>query len=244
MARRLALASTVAVVLAVFSFALYGYWISEQARFMLRTAQEFSEQETQPNVDEIRQRFGTRLQVDYCGPDSCSYKVTVSNRIFAALHLVPYAELQSHFWVRNGLLYENLLDYMTTVSNRKNVTAHAAVQFEEGCVFSLDPWEDSSPTNSNGLADIGPHCPDAEKQAVLDLNVACLTKLGGCRSIADLVPTIWNYNADGTIRCRIPSCEGFVHPPASWTWMKWKGECRVAVDGAGASPRRSDSRMR
>jgi hypothetical protein len=232
MARRLALASAVAVVLAVFSFTLYGYWISEQARFMLRTAQEFSEQETQPTVDEIRQRFGARLQVDYCGADSCSYKVTVSNQIVAALHLVPYTELQSNFWVRNGLVYENLLDYMTTVRDRKNVTAHAAVQFEKGCVFSLDPWEDSSPTNSNGLADIAPDCPSAEKQVVLDLNIACLTKLGGCGTIADLIPTMWKHNADGTIRCRIPSCEGFVHPPASWTWMKWKGGCRVVADAA------------
>jgi ABC-type dipeptide/oligopeptide/nickel transport system permease component len=64
MARRLTLASAVLVVLAVLFFTLYGYWISERARFMLRTAQEFSEKETQPTIDEIRQRFGARLQVD------------------------------------------------------------------------------------------------------------------------------------------------------------------------------------
>ena len=113
MARRLAVASAVTVVLAVSSFTLYGYWISERARFMLRTAQELSEQETQPTVDQIRQRFGARLQAEYCGADICSYNVTVSNRVFAALHVVPYTELRSNFWVRNGLVYENLLDYMT-----------------------------------------------------------------------------------------------------------------------------------
>ena len=229
MARRLAVASAVTVVLAVSSFTLYGYWISERARFMLRTAQELSEQETQPTVDQIRQRFGARLQAEYCGADICSYNVTVSNRVFAALHVVPYTELRSNFWVRNGLVYENLLDYMTTVGDRKNVTAHAAIQFEEGCVFSLDPWEDSSPINSNGLADIAPDCPSSEKQAVLDLNVSCLTKLRGCRTIADLIPAMWKHNADGTIRCRIPSCEEFVHPPAGWTWMKWQGRCRVVA---------------
>jgi hypothetical protein len=234
MARRLALVSAVAVVLAILSFLLYGYWISERARFILRTAQEFSEQKTQPTLDEIRKRFGTRLRLDWCGAHTCAYKVTVSNQIFAALHLVPYTELQSNFWARNGLVYENLLDYMTTASGRKNVTAHAGVQFEKGCVFSLDPWEDSSPRNSNGLADIAAACPDAEKQAVLDLSEACLTKAGGCATIADLIPRVWEHNADGTIRCRIPSCEGFVDPPAGWTWVKWKGGCRAAADAAHA----------
>ncbi len=199
---------------------------------MLRTAQELSAQKAQPTVDEIRQRFGARLQLDYCGAQSCSYKVTVSNRVLAVLRLVPDTQLQSSFLVRNDLIEQNLLDYTTTVRNREHVTAHAAVVFEQGCVFSLDPWEDSSPTNSNGLADIAQACPGAEKRAVLNLNVSCLTMLGGCSTIADLIPTMWERSRDGTIRCRIFSCEGFVHPPASWTWATWKGDCHIVADVA------------
>ena len=232
MARSLALASAVAVILAVLSLSLYGYWISGRARLMLRTAQEFSAQKAPPSVDEIRQRFGARLQLDYCGAHSCSYKVTVSNRVLAILGLTPYTHLQSNFLVRNGLIEENLMDYTATVRDRVTVTAHAGVRFDQGCVFALDPWEDSSPTNSNGLADIAQACPGAEKSAVLNLNVSCLTKLGGCSTIADLLPTMWEQSRDGTIRCRIPSCEGFVHPPAGWTWMTWKGDCHVVADVA------------
>ena len=33
-------------------------------------------------------------------------------------------------------------DYMTTLRNRQNVTAHGAVQFESGCIFYSDPWSD------------------------------------------------------------------------------------------------------
>src|SRR5262249_32217795 len=124
------------------------------------------------------------------------------------------------FRVHEGVVYENRLDYTTTLSGGKSVTAHAAVPLEDSCVFDIDPWNSSSAVSSNGIASITPSCSSAEKEADLEINTACLTRLGGCRSIADLVPGIWEYNAEGALRCRIPNHEGWVHSPPSWTWVQ------------------------
>ena len=221
---RLTFAAAVLAVLAVISLLLYSHWISTRAQFMLRTAREFSDQKEPPTLSQLQKYYGTALKKEGCnawkGAWNCNYSVTVSNRVLAALRLVPYTELKSNFWLRNGVVEENMWDYLTTLSNRQNVTAHGAVQFDRGCIFYLDPWSDSSPLTSNGLATISPDCIRAEKQAVLGLNADCLTKLGGCKSIADLIPTIWDRNASDKIICRIPNREGFVHSPPSWTWLK------------------------
>ncbi|MGA2904758.1 MAG: hypothetical protein ABSD98_13065 [Candidatus Korobacteraceae bacterium] len=220
MRRRLAITAGVTTVLAVLLLLVYVDWVSKRAQFALRTGRELSEQKEQPTLEELRRYYGSKLKVNGCDASGCAYTLTVSNRVLAALHLVPYTEMESYFWVRNGLVLRNMLDYMTTVDRRYNVTAHADVQFDKECVFALDPWNDSSPFNSNGLASISSDCSNAEKQAVFGLDTSCLTRLGGCRSVADLLPTIWGHNASKAIECRIPNREGFVHSPPSWTWMK------------------------
>jgi hypothetical protein len=96
----------------------YLHLLTKRARFIARTALELAQAKKTPTVTDIRQRFGNVLPNGCVGSD-CSYTVTVSNRLLALLHIVPYTELQSYFWTRDGVILENMLNYTTTVNRVK-----------------------------------------------------------------------------------------------------------------------------
>jgi len=118
--RRLIVAVTVAALIACGSVFWYLHLITKRAHFIVATAYELSQAKQTPTVANLRQRFGSGLRDECVGPE-CSYTVTVSNRVLAALHIVPYTELQSYFWTRDGVVLENLLNYTTTVNRRHRI---------------------------------------------------------------------------------------------------------------------------
>ena len=206
---------------AVGSLFVYSHLIEMRAKRMVQNTLTLSARITPFPLAVLQQHYGKRLQPEEgCAPSECNYEVMVSNRVLAALHLVPYTELRSSFWVRNGEVIVNELDYATRVDSSRTVTVHAALDFDYGSVFTLHPWSDSTPLDTNGLASISSGSTVTKKQVVFALNTSCLTKLGGCSSVAELLPTVWERTANGAIRCRIPNREGFVDRPSSWTWMK------------------------
>jgi len=58
--------------------------------------------------------------------------------------------------------------------------------------------------------------PSEKKKIALALILGCLTRIGGCVTVADLLPTVSQLRANGNINSRIQNHEGFVDPP---TWM-------------------------
>ena len=185
---------------------------------MVRTAYELSDQKQIPTLAEIQERFGKGLKrLDACPPSECSYTVVLSNRVLAALHVVPYTEIESYFWVRNGMVLENMVNYTTKVNHRYNVVSHVQVDFCKGCqTFAIHPWDESSPLDTNGLVEIGNEASAQDRRTVLALNTRCLTKLGGCDSVADLLPTVWEQTANKRIACKIRNDRGFIEKPANW----------------------------
>jgi hypothetical protein len=87
--RRLIIAVTLAALIACGSVFSYLHLLTKRARFIVETTYQLSEGKQTPTVADIRQRFGSRLQLDECVGSECSYTVTVSNRVLAALHIVP-----------------------------------------------------------------------------------------------------------------------------------------------------------
>lgn len=150
----------------------------------------------------------------------CAYEVVITNRVLALSRLVPYTELRSQFWLQNGAVYENMLDYMTIVHHRNHVVAHASIGFSEDAYFAVHPWDASAPLDTNGLAHISAVLSNAKKQTVLALNTGCLTRIGGCTTIADLLPSVWQRTAHDQIKCVVPNHEGWVIAPADWRWVK------------------------
>ncbi len=107
-----------------------------------------------------------------------------------------------------------MLDFTTRVHNRYSIVVHAQTDFKDADEFYLHPWGDSTPMDTNGLVAITAGAPLEKKRIALALNVSCLTKIGGCSTVADLLPTVWQLRANG-IDARIQNHEGFIDAPTS-----------------------------
>ncbi len=115
------------------------------------------------------------------------------------------------------MVLENMVNYTTKVNHRYNVVSHVQVDFCKGCqTFAIHPWDESSSLDTNGLVVIGNEASAQNRRTVLALNTRCLTKLGGCDSIAALLPTVWQQTANKRIACKIRNDRGFVEKPADW----------------------------
>jgi hypothetical protein len=121
--RRLTVTVTLAALIACGSVFSYLRLLTKRAHFIVGTAYELSVGKQTPSVADIRQRFGNSLQLDGCLGSECSYTVTLSNRILAAFHIVPYTELQSYFRTRDGVVLGNMLNYTTTVKRRHRIVS-------------------------------------------------------------------------------------------------------------------------
>jgi len=185
---------------------------------MVQAAYKLSDQKQIPTLAEIQKPFGKRLKrLNGCPPNECSYTVGLSNRILADLHIASYTEIELYFWVKNGVVLQNTVNYTTKVNHQYNIVSHVQVDFCKGCqTFATHPWGDSSPLDTNGLVEIGNEASSQNRRAVLALNFPCLTRLSGCDSIADLLPTVWQKTANNQIACKIANDRGFVEKPANW----------------------------
>jgi hypothetical protein len=191
--------------------------LNERSLAIVRTAYELSEEKQTPNVADIQEHFGNRLRLDECRASECAYRVVVSNQILAALRIVPYTEMESHFWTRDGVVLNNMVDYTTTVNRHYRIVSHVQIDFCKGCqTFAIDPWGATSPLDTNGIVEIGNKASAESRRTVLSLNTGCLTKLGGCQSVADLLPAVWKQTTDNRIACVIQNDRGFVQKPANW----------------------------
>ena len=218
MIRRLAIALAIVGAVALGSLLLFVHLLNKKADIIVRTAYELSDQKQTPTLADIRERFGKRLrQVDGCPPTQCVYTVVLSNRVLAALHFVPYTEMKSYFWVRDGVLLGTMVDYTTTVNHRYNVVSHVQIDFCNWCqMVAIHPWDQSSPLDTNGLIEIGSESSAQNRRTALSLNISCLTRVRGCDSVADLLPTVWRQTANKRIACKLENDKGFVEKPANW----------------------------
>jgi hypothetical protein len=217
-------AAAVLLLVAVAACALYAHLLKTRTESLINSAYELSNRPANAHglpFTIVRARYGKELkQLPGCTASDCGYEVVLTNRVFSFLHVLPYTELRSYFWVRNGAVIENMLDYTTAINRRSTVVAHATIQYCSDCTtFYLHPWSDSSPLDTNGFVSIGSASASPEKRRVLSLNPACMTRLRGCASLAELLPTVWEWTGDA-IRCRIPNNEGMVDAPPGWWWLK------------------------
>jgi hypothetical protein len=212
--RRSSIAIAVVVLIACGFLLWYRHVLNKRAQVILRAAFELSEKQA-PTLSDIQKHFGQELRVEECRASDCAYRVAVSNRVLAVLHLAPYTEMESHFWVRNGVVLMNMLNYTTTVNRRNTVVSHVQIDFCGDCQsFSIHSWDAASPLDTNGIVEIGSAVSAQSRRTVLSLNTDCLTKLNGCQSVADLLPAVWRQTVDSKIACVIQNDRGFVEKPA------------------------------
>ncbi len=112
--RRLAVLAVVLTLLAVGASGIHLYRVKRNADSVVRIAYELTLNGRPPTIQELRQRFGSALrQNDPCTLDGCDYDLFVSNRVLAAIGLIPYATLRSPFWVKDGVLDTGGLEFWT-----------------------------------------------------------------------------------------------------------------------------------
>jgi len=205
--RRLAVFAIVVTLLAVCASGIYLYRVKRNADSVVRIAYGLTLNGYPPTIQELRQRFGSALrQNDPCAPDGCDYDLFVSNRVLAAIGLIPYATLRSSFWVKNGVVDASGLEFWS----RGGAFYYTIVHYCEHCdSFEINPWRASSPLGT-GSVEIGYAASTANKSKAIALDTGCLTRLRGCSNIAELVPNLWRQTSATTISCRIPNHEGTV----------------------------------
>ena len=161
-------------LLALCSLLLYARLLNQQAEFMLRTVYELSQQKHIPTLTNLRERFGKKLkQMDGCTVSECGYTVELSSRVLAASRMVPYSEIKSYFWVKNGLVDGTMIDYTTTINRRYSVVSHVQIDLCTGCqTFAIHPWDNSSPLDTNGIVEIGKEASAQNIRTVLSFDTA------------------------------------------------------------------------
>jgi hypothetical protein len=215
--KRVLIATVAVAILAIGAFVLYSRLLRARSVGLLQCAYELSQQRPNPTITDLRDRFRSHLkQVEGCPPTECAYTVTVSNKALAVLRLAPYTEISSRFHVRNGVVLGDMVDY-TTISHGHSIVAHVQIDLCSECqTFAIHPWSESTALDTNGLVEIGSQTSAKSIRTVLSLNTACLTSFGGCRTVADLLPSVWRKTADGAIACTITNDRGTVEEPANW----------------------------
>ncbi len=214
MIRRFTIALALFILIACGPLFFYVHLLNARSRAIVRTAYELSERKQAPNLADIQEQFGRRLRLDECRASDCTYRVVVSNQILAALHIVSYAEMESYFWTRDGIVLMDMVNYSTTVNRDHRIVSHVQIDFCNDCqTFAIHPWDAASPLETNGLVEIGNKASPQSRRAALSLDTGCLTKLAGCQTVADLLPTVWKQTADKKIACVIQNDRGFVQRP-------------------------------
>jgi hypothetical protein len=207
--------AAVCVGVVVGFIAAYSIVLRMKAESLIRNAsivsQHLGETSSAGTVQAIYK--GRLTQEPGCTPAYCGYEVVESNSVLAALHLAPYSELRSEIWFRDGILSATFLHFTSNANPNHSIVSHVYIQEGKGLEFDLDPWEESSPPDTNGIVDVSPESLKAHAQTVLGFDTTCLTSHRGCISVAELLPTVWEQRKDGRIRCRLKNHEGFIESP-------------------------------
>ena len=182
----------------------YSLELEHRANRLVRVCYEFSERIRPPSLEEIRNVFGSDLQqLGPCSNDGCGYEVNVSNGLLHAFYLVPYTNLRTQFWEEKGVMQSNSV-YFYTMPH----TVAVLVKYCRACdPPNMYPYENTL-TSFTGYVEIDLSAPEIARKKAFGINTACLIRWGGCDSIAQLLPTVWQKAGQNTVRCIIPNREG------------------------------------
>lgn len=177
--------------------------LKRSAEKVVGVSYELSQREHPATLEDIRRQFGTQLkQSSACTASGCGYEVILSNRVLAKIHLSPHTELRSSFWVRGNLLDQNVLELWTVDGRGRMIGAYVDAKYCKGCDdFDVGPCMGSMASVASGSVRIGSGSRLIDKRAAFAFDTGCLSSLRGCASIAELLPTIWQRTAAGTVQC-------------------------------------------
>ena len=201
---RLSLVAGILVLLSVGALCFYLQQLKRSGDKIVRVSFEFSHREKPPTLAAIRQQFGSQLrQPDPYTASGCQYEVMLSNWVLAEVHLAPYTAIRSSFWAKDGVLESSTMEFWTVGNQRRMVGTSVLTKYCDQCdSFDVTPCGDSMEKGTSGSLEIGYRSAERNKRIASGFNTACLTKLGGCETIAELLPSAWQRTPARTIRCQ------------------------------------------
>jgi hypothetical protein len=179
--KRLSIALVALVLLSPIFVVTARYELRRNADRIIRSSYELFQQEQRPSLDDVRERFGGKLkQTSPCRDAGCGFEVVLSNRLLARFHLAQFTTLTSTFWVRNGTVDENVVEFWTVRGDGRMILAYTDAKYCKGC-------NDFSSYNSLNI-DLGSQA--FRKRGAFGFNANCLLSAKGCTTAADLLPAI------------------------------------------------------
>jgi hypothetical protein len=179
--RSLSIALVAIVLLASIAVAIARYEIRRNADRIIGSSYELFQHEQRPSLDDVKKRFGDELrQTSPCEDFGCGFEVVQSNRLLVMLHLAQPTTLKSEFWVRNGGVDENIVQFWTTGENRRMALAYTDAKYCKSC-------NDFSSGSSVNI-DLGSQAP--QKRGAFGFNTNCLLSIRGCATSGELLPSI------------------------------------------------------
>ena len=154
----------------------------------------------------LQQKYGSKLHpIEGCAPQDCEYEITFWNKAVSAFRVVPYAEMNVWFEVYKGSLVFALLEYRTALRGPNSPVVHVQQGMcGQGCGVRFDVNPHGTTQNMwNGIVEFDTKATPEQRNAALALNLDCFTRLGGCKDITDLLPTVWSHNGPEKISSRL-----------------------------------------
>lgn len=152
----------------------------------------------------LRKKYGTKLRLLGCNGRLCQYEIDLSNRLVVASRLIPYTEMNIWFTVYDGSLQMAMLEYRTALESPNSPVLH----IQEGmCSHGCGVRFDVNPHGTtgrmwNGLVEFDARASSEQRNAALALNLGCFARLGGCKDIVDLLPSMWTHTESERISSR------------------------------------------
>jgi hypothetical protein len=154
----------------------------------------------------LKRKYGNRLRpAQGCLPQDCQYLMTISNRSVSVLHLAPYAELRLWYNVYKTSLTFAMVEYRVALPRGNSPVVHVQVGMcAHGCGVRFDVSPHGvSQQMWNGIAEVGTRATRQERDAAFALNLDCLTSMGRCTDISDLLPTVWSRKGPAAVQSRL-----------------------------------------
>jgi hypothetical protein len=199
------------VALATVILGLFAYSASIQKRatqIVADLAATSAADDPNASFESLKRKYGSNLKrSEWCSSKYCEYEVSINNRLLTALHVAPYAEMSTVFFIDNGSFSGAITNY--TVTRRDGVGLFVHVQEDycrQNCPASdwlaVNPHGRRSTDFSNGMVEFSTKAAGEGRQAARSFNFRCFRPLSRCEDIVDLLPAIWERNPDGSMRCR------------------------------------------
>ena len=157
------------------------YELRHNADRIIHSSYELFQQEQRPRVSDVRERFGDKLkQTSPCKDFGCGFEIELSNRLLARVHLAQFTSLKSTFWVRNGTVDENVVEFWTVRADGGGVLAYTDAKYCKGC----------NDFSSGKSLNIDLSSQAVRKRDAFGFNINCLLVVKGCATASDLLPAI------------------------------------------------------